>query len=656
MPHDLATTIQQLRSLHATGLLDDDELEQKLARLREKHGAAAVDAALAELDLPVATQASAAPLAPPDAPQAPITVSGQTGDISIGDVVAGNQQKIEGGQVGVAVAGNLYGHVFIGGQRTQSATALLHAYLQRVIASCDALPLQAFRDKQDLHDQVALSLEQVYTELATNAEPALRERVADEALRQLDVAAFWEAHVGAAIMPWQRRITLIRPLLAEERQSGPELRMGQHEVSAERSTRVEGRIERLEELGLERLNALASQVPWLQFTGPQLVTEALATHQRLVLLGEPGSGKSTALRFLALSLARAATDASLPLADRLPGWPAADGGERLLPILMPLLPFAKYLAENKLAAAGSADLWNYIASQLGERGRYQGLAEAVHSELEAGRVLVMLDGLDEVAGEASRHLVVQAVTAFAREYRTCRMVISCRVRAYEGAHNAAWQLPGWPSETLADWTPSQMQHFVAAWYAAVGGLPPDECERRRADLQEALARRSDLQRLGVRPLLLTIMALVHYNDSKLPEERAALYSRCVDILLARWELGRTLSGYASAYGTLMDYIGLPDADVKTLRPLLQQAAFLAHCAATPESLGSLTRNDLHMLVADALKDRHPNPHAAAGLFWSIPTPERACSRPEPPAMSMSFRTRPSRNTLLACNWSARPVL
>ncbi|MBX0331506.1 SUMF1/EgtB/PvdO family nonheme iron enzyme, partial [Oscillochloris sp. ZM17-4] len=508
--------------------------------------------------------------------------------------------------VGVAIAGSHYGHIFIGGKRTESDTALLHAYLQRVITACDSLPLQAFRDKQDLHDQVALSLERVYTELATSADLVPRERLEGDDLAQLDVDAFWQAHIGDRVLPWPRRVRLLRPLTEAERearQSEPGL--------AGRGPLPDMLGEDVEQVGRERLKELTQQLPWLQFAGPQLITEAITANPCLVLLGEPGSGKSTALRYLALTLAHAALDDAVNLQARLPGWPTDDDAPRLLPLFLPLLPFARQLAADNAQAAGAAELWNHLAAQL---DRYQGLAEAVHSELDAGRVLLMLDGLDEVAGDASRSLVVQAVAAFRREYPQCRIVVSCRVRAYAGEPNAAWQIPGWPTATLADWTPAQMQHFVAAWYDAVGGLPPDERGRRRDDLQAALARRDDLRRLGGRPLLLTIMALVHYNDSKLPEERAALYSRCVDILLARWELGRNLSGYASQYGTLMDYIGMPDADVKTLRPLLQQAAFRAHRATTAESPGSLSRNDLYMLVADALKGRHADPHTAAGRF------------------------------------------
>jgi ABC-type phosphate/phosphonate transport system ATPase subunit len=49
----------------------------------------------------------------------------------------------------------------------------------------------------------------------------------------------------------------------------------------------------------------------ISFLGPQLVTEAITQHQHLVLLGEPGSGKSTALRYLALTLAQAGLDESV---------------------------------------------------------------------------------------------------------------------------------------------------------------------------------------------------------------------------------------------------------------------------------------------------------------------------------------------------------
>jgi formylglycine-generating enzyme required for sulfatase activity len=351
------------------------------------------------------------------------------------------------------------------------------------------------------------------------------------------------------------------------------------------------------------------------FYGPQIITEAIMQHQHLVLLGEPGSGKSTGLRYLTLTLAQAGLDESVDLAAQLEGWDTLGEQGRLLPLFLPLLPFAKRFVNPADHPCNADDLWNYIATELEANGRYEGLAAAVHEELENGRVLLMLDGLDEVVGEHSRRQVVRAVQAFAEQYPQCRIVVTCRVRAYEGQHNQQWQLPGWKTATLADWTLGQMQHFVQAWYAAAtasGGMSAEKRDERITALQGAIERRDDLKRLGVRPLLLTIMALVHYNDGQLPEERVGLYSRCVDLLLGQWELAKA---DGSGYGRLTDYIGLPDTDVKALRPLLQQAAFAAHEASSADNPGSLGRDTLRLMVMEALAQKgHPNPFEGAEHF------------------------------------------
>ncbi len=172
-----------------------------------------------------------------------------------------------------------------------------------------------------------------------------------------------------------------------------------------------------------------------------------------------------------MRLAEAALDERSDPSTYLEGWGVLGDAGRLLPVFLPLLPFARHLVQQGDHPGNADDLWNYLAVTLEAQGRYEGLAAAVHAELEAGRVLLLLDGLDEVAGGNSRQQVVQAVQAFAREYAACRIVVTCRVRAYAGEHNQAWQLPGWETATLADWTVGQMQHFVAAWYgaAAVSG-------------------------------------------------------------------------------------------------------------------------------------------------------------------------------------------
>jgi formylglycine-generating enzyme required for sulfatase activity len=575
MSDDLLAEFQSALTLRS--LMGEAFFEQALARLREKYSVEAVDALLQTTE-PAGARRSHT------------------------QVVTGNPS--------VAIAGDQYGPIFIGGRRSKTNEQLLAGYLQRLIPRCDSLPLQAIHDRSDLDDTLGVRLDQVYTQLATSI-AVERERLTDAALAAFDAKRFLQEHRDDDPLPLQARIFVRWPGSAADR---AELSLAEHSFLAEGGMQRTGAA--LDRLSAADLANLAREHAELVFFGPQLVTEAIADQSRLVLLGEPGSGKSTALRYLALTLARAGLSADDAPLQQLTGWERLGAKGRLIPIFLPLLPFAQRLAADPQSAGSAAELWNYIADHLEPQGAERGLAEAMYAELTAGRVLLLLDGLDEVAGGGARQKVVRAVQQFAREHAACRMVVSCRVRAYEGEENAEWRLPGWPTATLADWTIAQMRSFVDAWYGAAGvRMPATERDRRRRGLRQALDSRPDLRRLGIRPLLLTITALVHLNDGELPEDRAGLYSRCIDILLARWESGKVESGYASAFGTLMDYIGLAGVDLKSLRPLLQRAAFQAHETGAPGQAGSLSRAVLRDLVAEELEHlKHPNPFQGATRF------------------------------------------
>lgn len=537
-------------------------------------------------------------------------------------------------QVGVAVAGSIHGNVYLDGRRADEDARRLAAYLLRLRGSCGTLPLEGMRQQSKVDDVLRMGLDQVYTQLTVEG-TVKREELRGAELRRLDLAAFLATHTGDGVLPWQHRVYLQRPLTPAERKertrsmrelmtpdiaSTPEERKRARQGTELALTADDLRIptsinEQLKGLDADTLKKQRAKIEWLEFFGPRLVTDAIADTSHLVLLGEPGSGKSTALRYLTLMLAAAGLEDSVDLTAHLAGWDRLDGTGKLLPIFQPLLPFARRLAADVTMSGSADELWAYIVDQLEPGGTHTGLAAAVHAELSAGRALLLLDGLDEVAGAESRRKVVRAVDQFTTQYPQCRIVVSCRVRAYEGEQNRAWQLPGWPTATLAPWDTAQQQFFIAAWYDAAvttGSLPASQRDSRVHALQRAVAVSPDLQRLADRPLLLTIMALVHLNDGRLPEDRVTLYSRCLDILLAQWE---TRGKEGSAYGALMSYIGLPERDVQRLRPLLSQLASTAHQAGSADSPGSLGRDTLRLLTADYLATLdHPNALQGAQLF------------------------------------------
>ncbi len=126
--------------------------------------------------------------------------SSQMGDVSIGDVTGGALTKIARqtnqtitGQAEVAVAGDVYGHIFINGKRGKSASELIAGYLTRLAGHCGRLPLQGMREQRTAGDVLAVSLDQVYTQLAT-INSVERERFARAALTQ---------HISIRLPAWR---------------------------------------------------------------------------------------------------------------------------------------------------------------------------------------------------------------------------------------------------------------------------------------------------------------------------------------------------------------------------------------------------------------------------------------------------------------------
>lgn len=269
---------------------------------------------------------------------------------------------------------------------------------------------------------------------------------------------------------------------------------------------------------------------------PLGAVEALchAERQRMVLLGQPGSGKSTLGRYLGLTLAEALmAPGAVNLAERLPGW----NGPALLPVFVPLRQLAASLPATGRGTAGQVK--GFIHQQMDAREALRGFGEPLLKELETQGGLVIFDGLDEVAG-AQRTRVKQALQEFADLYPRCRILVTCRVHSYR--QDSTWQL-NWAAEhTLADFNQNQIEHFLDAWYHALAtvnpGSPVDYVGKART-LKAALAPNDPrgLRDLAATPLLLTVMAIVH-THKELPDSRVGVYRECVDILLLYWQGAR----------------------------------------------------------------------------------------------------------------------
>jgi len=238
---------------------------------------------------------------------------------------------------------------------------------------------------------------------------------------------------------------------------------------------------------------------------------------RHVLLGHPGSGKTFALRWLAL--------AEEP---RTSAW----GDAATLPLLAPLSVYAR--------DGLNRDLLDHIRDQLLAEGL--ALGHCLEPLARAGRACFLLDGLDEGGDAATRKVVVRAVQALAARFPTCPFLVTSRITGFDEAPLS------WPRLQVQPFNDDQVRAFLTGWlhlYAEERlGHTAEVRNRGTAEgrrLAEDVLRHPQVAALARSPLLLTVIAMVHRAGLRLPDHRVELYEHATRILVERWNRLRGLA-------------------------------------------------------------------------------------------------------------------
>ena len=264
------------------------------------------------------------------------------------------------------------------------------------------------------------------------------------------------------------------------------------------------------------------------------VEDVLREEERLVVLGDPGAGKTTFLRYVALALAEREQAAR----ERL----GLEG--EWLPIYLPLAAYNQELQQRRVS------LEDYVLHYWGTRSFDRpGMEQVVEQALRDGRVLLLLDGLDEVGSRADRRATIGQVEAWTNSYgpRGNRLVVTSRIVGYDEAALAC----DFCAYTLSPFGPQEIERFAHQWCVAyqrwADPQQPAEraVEKGHAEAARLVAEiRSDLQveALAANPLLVTIIALIHYKGARLPDHRVELYDLCIQTLVETWREVRSEAG------------------------------------------------------------------------------------------------------------------
>jgi formylglycine-generating enzyme required for sulfatase activity len=154
--------------------------------------------------------------------------------------------------------------------------------------------------------------------------------------------------------------------------------------------------------------------------------------------------------------------------------------------------------------------------------------KALDERLKAGRCTLLIDSLDELPNVADREQIGQLVGEAAQVYKRCGFVVTSRPYA-------AASLPaGFDAVTIDVFQREEIVLFLEQW---VRLLFVDALDSKRQQEQDALCAAilddadSDLRLLAANPVMLTCMAVIHYNNKKLPAGRADLFEAVVQWLL-----------------------------------------------------------------------------------------------------------------------------
>jgi hypothetical protein len=242
---------------------------------------------------------------------------------------------------------------------------------------------------------------------------------------------------------------------------------------------------------------------------PLTLREHCGAALRLIILGNPGGGKTTLVLKETYSVA------------------AAEGHDGdIVPFLIVLREYLPHYVREKMSIV------EYIETICETPYGVKPPPGAIEYLLLNGQALVIFDGLDELLDTSQRRGIVSTVEGFAYRYPTTQIVVTSRKIGYD---EAPLDAELFAVARLDDFDDGQVELYARNWFRLDDSNPIDQ----RDDLADSFLEDSQyVHDLRVNPLLLSLMCGIYASEHYIPRNRPDVYEKCALLLFDRWDKQR----------------------------------------------------------------------------------------------------------------------